>query len=535
MSLAEILSSAARRFSDQTAIIDRDGSWSFGEVVRAVDRFAAVLRSANVGPGDRVALLVSNSPAFPVAYYAVLQIDAVVVPLNPLLSNPEIVTVLSHCTAPVLIAEECLVGRAREILDRLDNTRLQVISTTPINRPDPTDSSCPPRGNRKPTRGGNDIAVILYTSGSTGKPKGVELTHRNLISNAESVSREKFSRPCRRVVLGPGHVSLAVLPLSHAFGQTNLLNGTWFNGGAISLIRRFDPAEVLERMIRDRVTFFAGVPTMYFELLKYTEWQSVVQTNLHFCVCGGAALDARVKSEFRNRFGVTIQESYGLTECSPMVSCQRVDQAERAGTVGRPIRGIQVRIVNAAGHPVGVGEVGELQVRGRNVFAGYHADPHQTGRAFTDGWFRTGDLVSQESDGQLRVVDRLQEVINRGGYKIFPREIETVIAGINGVGQVAVVGVDDPKYGQEIAAFVVPEKQEKTVDSGDGREGDRCSSADSLIQTVLTRCRKKLAAYKIPRIIEIMNELPLGSTGKIDRQALRKINARRLESVRESG
>lgn len=533
MNLGEILLQAANQHPDACAIRFQGRRHSFRAVAGCVQECTQKIQDQGVVKGDRVALLISNVPAFPVAYFATLWAEAIIVPVNPLLSDSEVVRLLDDCQAKLLIVEDQFLERSQNIGQRcqskysLNDSRPH--ETSLLENPvkvesiaaDPVVDCTGVKEGEGDLKGleldsgrvAEETAVILYTSGSTGRPKGVELTHSNLWLNAKSVSEEKFSTPEMSNVLGPGHVGLAAIPLSHAFGQSNLQNGIWFGGGAMAFQQRFETQQTLELMKQEKVTFFAGVPTMYFELVRIGRQLDIRPEYLKYCVCGGAAVSPAIKQEFEQLFGVRIQESYGLTETSPMVSCQRIDRTQKSGCVGAPIEGVNIRLVDDKGIIVGQGTVGEIHVQGHNVFRGYYKRPQETKEAISDGWFRTGDLGKLDEDGELWIVDRLKEVINRGGYQIYPREIENVLHALPEVEAAAVVGIADAKYGEQVIAFVTL----TAADSPNTRD-----PSSSVIAKIVTDCKKKLAAYKFPDHISVLEELPKGSTGKIDKIQLRK-------------
>lgn len=508
MNLGELLTTTVERNPDAWAMSFAGQRYSFRAVQAVVADWSLRLQGRGVQRGDRLALLISNVPAFSVAYFAGLGCGAIVVPLNPLLSDHEITGMLDHCDARLVCLESRFADRMESIRSAGSSCDFVEIATDPLAVAIP--DSDPPLPVECHDDRADETAVILYTSGSTGRPKGVELTHRNLVSNAQSVSREKFSTPQQENVLGPGDVGLAALPLSHAFGQTNMQNGLWLGGGMIVYQPRFDADEALELMAGNEVTFFAGVPTMIHGLVASRKQRPDLELKLRYCVCGGAALAKSLKEEFQRCFGFGIQESYGLTETSPMISCQRIDRTGRAGSVGRPIRGVEVRLADEAGKTLPAGQAGEILVRGPNVFRGYHGDAQGTAEAFVGDWFRTGDIGQWDEDGALRIVDRKKEIINRGGYVIYPREIENVLVELEWIDQAVVVGIPDEKYGEQIKAFITL--------SGD------CSTpeSDAMIAEIRAFCKKRLAAYKCPRRVEVIAAMPTGSTGKIDRIQLRQ-------------
>jgi long-chain acyl-CoA synthetase len=340
-------------------------------------------------------------------------------------------------------------------------------------------------------RGGSDTAVILYTSGTTGKPKGAELTHDNLRRNVETML-DVFGFDENAVILG-------ALPLFHSFGQTCGMNAAIAAGGCLTLIPRFDPAQALEIIQRDRVTVFEGVPTMYVAMLGLPERDRFDVSTLELCSSGGAAMPGEVLCGFEEAFGCKVLEGYGLSETSPVASFNHPDRERKVGSIGTPIAGVEMKVVDDDGNEVPQGEVGEIVIRGHNVMKGYWNRPDATKEAIdAEGWFRTGDMAKIDEDGYFFIVDRKKELIIRGGYNVYPREVEEVLYEHPGVREAAVIGVPDEKMGEEVAA-VVALKEGAAV------------TAEELRDYV----KQQVAAYKYPRKLWLVDELPKGPTGKI--------------------
>jgi long-chain acyl-CoA synthetase len=339
-------------------------------------------------------------------------------------------------------------------------------------------------------RSPDDTAVILYTSGTTGTPKGAELTHSNLLSNVSTVvSLHSF---------GENDVLLGALPLFHSFGQTCSMNATVASGATLSLIPRFDAGRVLDIIERDRATVFQGVPTMYSALLHHPQRESFDVSTLRVCVSGGASLPAEVLRGFEEAFGCTLLEGYGLSETSPVASSNRPDRERRPGSVGVPVDGVQMRIVDEDGAEVPLGARGEIVIRGPNVMKGYWGRPDATAEAIRDGWFHSGDIGIVDEDGYFFIVDRLKDMIIRGGYNVYPREVEEVLYEHPAVREVAVVGVPHPELGEEVAAAVAL-KVGAAADEAELREF----------------VKARVAPYKYPRRITFFPDLPKGPSGKI--------------------
>ena len=443
-----------------------------------------MLRRNGIGPGDRVALLIPNTPDFPAAYYGVLALGATVVPLNTLSRTAEIEFVLRDSGAKALIcASEQGVAADVAVVTVADLRQ----GAEPVVGYHPSSP--------------DDIAAILYTSGTTGKPKGTMLTHRNIVTNIEVTAASPFAvRTDDRL--------LCCLPLSHTFGQTCGMGVFFHIGATVVLADRFHAATALELMAKHGCTVFMGVPTMYHSLLAELE-SAAPAPRLRRVFSGGSALAVPVLEQVRRAFGCEVYEGYGLTETSPCVAYNQPGRPTRPGTVGFPIEGVEVAITRAdlegAVELLPPGELGEVVVRGHNVMAGYLGQPEATAEVLVDGWFRTGDLgVLDPSDGYLSLVDRKKDVIIRGGYNVYPREVEEVLQRHPAVAQVAVIGLPDARLGEEICAVVVP--------AGD----------DALAEELLTYGRDELASYKCPRRIEFTDELPLGPSGKVLKRELRR-------------
>jgi long-chain acyl-CoA synthetase len=346
--------------------------------------------------------------------------------------------------------------------------------------------------------GADDTAVVLYTSGTTGKPKGAELTHSNLFLNCA------FVVP-RIVPLPQGELrALATLPLFHSFGQTCIQNATIAAGGSFTLLPRFDPQSAFELMERDRITLFAGVPTMYFALLHFRGEREYDVSSLRLCMTGGAPMPVEVMNAFEKRFGIEILEGFGLSETSPVASFNVVGRPRKAGSIGYPVWGVELAIVDEHDRPLGDGERGEIVIRGHNIMKGYLNRPDATKEAMKHGWFHSGDVGFRDEDGCYWIVDRKKDMILRGGFNVYPREVEEVLYQHPAVVEAAVIGVPHESHGEEVKAVVALKAGESP-------------SAGELIAF----CKERLSAYKYPRIVEFRPALPKGPTGKILKRELR--------------
>jgi long-chain acyl-CoA synthetase len=440
-----------------------------------------MLISRGVQPGDRVGVMLPNVAYFPICYYGALRAGAAVVPMNMLLKEREVAFYMSDSDARVLFAWHEFAEAARA---GAHDTEVIAVAPEPF---DTLLAGSEPAGtiDREP----DDTAVILYTSGTTGKPKGAELTHANLSENV-AVSLELFD-------LGPDAVTLGALPLFHAFGQTCALNATIAVGGSLELLPRFDAGKALEMIEQDRVTVFEGVPTMYAAMLHHEgEFDT---SSLQVCVSGGAAMPVEVLRAFERRFECTILEGYGLSETSPVASFSRADRERKPGSIGLPVRGVEMRLVDVHDG------VGEIAIRGHNVMKGYWNNPEATANAIdSDGWFHSGDLARVDDDGYYFIVDRKKEMIIRGGFNIYPREIEEVLHEHPDVREGAVVGIPHDELGEEVGAAVVL------------RPGSQATTED-----IKAFVKSRVAAYKYPRVVWFLDTLPKGPTGKVLRREIK--------------
>jgi long-chain acyl-CoA synthetase len=483
--LAANLVATAERHADQIALKLDETQIPYAALDAASARVAGLLRARGVERGGRVGIMLPNVPQFAVIYYGVLRAGGVVVPMNPLLKQREVEFYLADSEASLLFVWHEVAPAAEE---GAEAAGIHAIAVTP--------------GEFERLLGSveaiadvadvadDDTAVLLYTSGTTGKPKGAELTHSNLARNVD-VALGLFE-------LGPESVVLGALPLFHAFGQTCALNAAVAGGATLSLIPRFTPGKALKMIERDGVTAFEGVPTMYSAMLHAPEADQYDAASLRTCVSGGAALPVEVMRSFEERFGCAILEGYGLSETSPVASFNHPDRERKAGSIGTPVTGVEMKIVNDDGNEVPQGEVGEIVIRGHNVMKGYWRRPEATAEAIRDGWFHTGDVGRVDEDGYFFIVDRKKELIIRGGYNVYPREIEEVLYEHPGVREAAVIGIPHPELGEEVGAAIAL-KPGATVSEAELRD----------------YVKANVAAYKYPRRVWFVDELPKGSTGKI--------------------
>jgi long-chain acyl-CoA synthetase len=485
MNLATLVTGTAERRGDRTAIKLDDLEVTYERLNDSTARVAALLKDRGVGAGDSVGIMLPNVPQFAVAYYGVLRAGGVVVPMNPLLKGREVNFYLSDPEAKTLFAWHDFESPARE---GAEQAGAEAIVVEPGRFEDLLDDVEP--AFEVAERDTNDTAVILYTSGTTGTPKGAELTHQNLMRNAEVTTGISD--------VHEGDVLLGALPLFHAFGQTCSLNTAMLNGAVLSMIPRFDPSKALEIIERDKVTIFQGVPTMFVAMLHHPDRERFDTSSLRVCVSGGSAMPVEVMRGFEEQFGCKVLEGYGLSETSPVASFNHPDRERKPGTIGQPVEGVEMKVVDDDANEVEQGETGEIVIRGHNVMKGYWRKPEATEEAIRDGWFHSGDMGRVDAEGYFSIVDRKKELIIRGGYNVYPREIEEVLYEHPAVQEAALVAVPDEKMGEEVGAAVVLKQGEEV-------------SEDELRSYL----KGQLAAYKYPRKVWFLDELPKGPTGKI--------------------
>ncbi len=505
LSVASILAESAHRYPDARAVVLGESSVTYAQLWEGACRYAAVLRARGIRPGDPVALLLPNVPDFPRAYYAVLALGGVVVPVHALLTAADIGYLLTDSGAKLLICAGPLLGTGAKGAELAGVPVLGVLEEgdATVERLDVLAADVAPVETyveRQPT----DDAVILYTSGTTGRPKGAVLSSLNLVLNAAITVTDVTE-------MTPDDVILGCLPLFHSFGQTCAMNAGFRAGATLVLMPRFDGATALDLMMRHRVTIFEGVPTMYFGLLEAARTDER-RPRLKVACSGGAALPVAALEAFRDVFGAEIAEGYGLSETSPVATFNQRVYGRKPGTVGRPIWGVDVTIASADVEdriePLPMGEIGEVVIRGHNVMSRYHDNPEASAAAIVDGWFRSGDLGTLDDDGFLTIVDRKKDMVLRGGYNVYPREIEEMLIRHPAVAQVAVIPIPDERYGEEICAVVVR----------DSSVADR--DAQELRAELLGWGKEQLAAHKYPRRVDFVDALPLGPSGKVLKREL---------------
>lgn len=515
--LAVVLEDSARTAPDRPALVLGETSLSYAQVDAAANQVANLLVSWGIEPGDRVALACPNLPQFPIVYYGALKAGAVVVPLNVLNQAREVTYFLDDAEAKACFAfegsEDLPIGRrVAEGAAAAANPPRVVIMTADPSAPSPIDGAptltealagMSPRFETVQRRE-TDTAVVLYTSGTTGRPKGAELSHSNQMMNALVCNRLFGSQPGE-------DTHLVALPLFHTFGATVNLNAGFSMGATLVLLPRFDPQQALALLRRHRVTVFAGVPTMWWGLLRGLAAEEGgaedLAEHLRLGVSGGAPLPVEILREVREELGVSIMEGYGLSETSP-VACFSLADRPRPGSIGLPVWGVEVDLIDPTdpdwGRVEGTDEIGEIIVRGHNIMTGYLGRPEDTAAVMRDGWFRTGDLGRRDEEGFYYVVDRSKDMIVRGGFNVYPREVEEVLLTHEQISLAAVIGVADERMGEEVEAHVI-----------------LTEGATATAEELREWARGQMADYKYPRRIVIAESLPMTSTGKILKRELR--------------
>ena len=502
LNLATMLRESALAYPEKPVALYDGGQLSYAQLDALSDRFAAGLRASGVAPGETVGLQLPNIPQFLIAYFGMLKAGCVAVPLNVLLKAPEVSYCLGDAQARALVtwagfADEAIKGAGEAGVGAVYVVNTPGVMEFSAARRFEELLAVEPEAPLLEQTDPGDTAVIVYTSGTTGTPKGAELTHYQLYMNADT--------PGRLFGIRDDDVVMVVLPLFHVFGLSSQLNVCVRFGATMSLVPRFDASKVLEVMQRDGVTVFEGVPTMYVALLQHPNLADYDVSKLRVGVSGGAPIPAEVLDSFEEEFGIVILEGYGLTETASTTTFNVSAEERKIYSVGKPIWGVEVQIWDDDSRPLPAGpdHVGEIVIRGVNVMRGYFGNPKATAEAFAGGWFHSGDLGYRDQDGFYFIVDRKKDLIIRGGYNVYPREIEEVLYTHPAVAHAAVLGVPDERLGEEIKAYV------------ETKPGATASEQE-LIEYVKTR----VAAYKYPRMVEFRADLPKGPTGKILKKEL---------------
>ncbi|WP_087972393.1 long-chain-fatty-acid--CoA ligase [Oceanobacillus rekensis] len=500
ISIPQILSETVEKYSDHTAITFFNQTYTYTQLDKMIKNVASSLSNIGVAKGDTVALMLPNCPQYPISYYAALMCGATIVQINPMYKSSELLHVLNDSGAEVIIVLESLLPRIEEVKDA---TLISTIIPVSIESDCKFNDYLKDKGLPIPTVDINpmeDIAVLQYTGGTTGRSKGAMLSHYNLVANivqSYATSQVKINKGEERV--------LTITPLFHVYGMTSCMNLTFYIGGNLILVPRFDVKETVNVIEQTKPTIFPGVPTMYIALLNYYKERKFDLSCLKTCSSGSAPLPVEVIQTFNKTSGSIVAEGYGLSEASPTTHRNPIVGIQKPGSVGIPILNTDAKIVDSVtgGEALAVGEVGELVVKGPQIMKGYWNMPEETNQVLRHGWLYTGDLAKIDEDGYFYIVGRKKEMIIASGYNVYPVEIEDVIYTHPKVLEAAVIGVPD-KYRGETAKAVVALKEKEHLTE----------------EELILFCREKLAAYKVPHSVEFVDEFPKTSVGKILKRKL---------------
>ncbi len=529
--LYKLLEDSAAKNPDKVALIFFGKKITYRELNELSDRVAAFLYELGVGKGSKVVLDLPNTPHYVIAYYGILKTGATVVQCNPLYTEREIRYIVENSEAEYGFFVEMVYPRIKPLIDegkikKAVICKIEEFLPFPLNLLYPlkkpkvnvekrneviqwkTVIKYPPSQKRPEINPKEDVAIFLYTGGTTGVPKAVMSTHYNLVANAYQVLEWLPEKD-------PNEVFIGVLPYFHSYGMTTSLNAPIAYGSTIVLIP--DPRDIkriLEAIEKYKISIFCGVPTMYNAILNYPELKKYDISSIKYCISGAAPLPIEVKREFEKVTGGKLVEGYGLSETSPVTHANPLNGLNKEGSIGIPFPDTYAVVVDDEGKILPIGEVGELAIKGPQVMKGYWKMEEETKKVLINGWLLTGDMAKIDEDGYFYIVDRKKDMIIAGGYNIYPREVEEVLYEHPAVLEAAVVGVPDPYRGETVKAFIVlkPEYRGKV-------------SEEEIIQF----CKERLAAYKVPRIIEFRDELPKSAVGKILRRVLRE------EEIKKSG
>jgi long-chain acyl-CoA synthetase len=493
MNISKYLEQSAFYFPNNTAIRERGIDISYAELNERANHIATALLGLGLSAGDRIALCAPNSSEWMVFYFGVLKMGAVAVTLSSQLGPKELELLLSHCNPKVLFAFD-------DLLPKLSGIRKESgIKTVISNNADMSLKQLLEMGTaafNAVDRDRSDTAVILYTGGTTGTPKGVELTHENISQSIQNIIFYERSNEHDTVLL--------FLPFNHVFGQMHIMNATILSSGCIELIPSFDMQAVLEILKKGRVTKLHAVPTIYARLLQLDDLKGKLGS-VRYCFSAASSIAAEHVCQWKERTGLSIYESYGMTEAAPMVTYNHYYR-HVVGSVGTPVLGIEVQIRDPLGNPVRSGIKGEICIRGRNIMKGYLNNPQANEKAFwPNGWFRSGDIGVIDSNGYLFIVDRIKDMIITGGENVYPREVEEVLYTYPDVSECAVIGLPDPEWGEKTTAVIVTRSGKAIEEMG-----------------VKTFLKSHLAPFKVPKSYRFVDELPKSNTGKVLKRVLRQ-------------
>lgn len=499
MNLSTRLAEIAQVSPGQEAIVFKDRRMTYSQLDTRVSQLASKIHKLGIKPGDRVLLAMSNCPEFVIAYYAIIKIKGIVVPVNPQYTINEMGFIIKDCLPTAIIT----CHELQAMLDKISQS-IKIPAGIIVDLCSGEDdslhvydqvSNMSPNAFPEMKYSRDDVAEILYIAGMAGKPKGVMLTNYNLYSNALT-----FSQVCR---MSPSDRALLTAPAYHAGAQTCVMNNAIVTGATLVIQEGWKGSEELLKVVeQEKITFFFGPPTIYSLILRYPELNKYDTNSLRIAICGSASMPPDLYESLLSKMNISLTEGYGLTETSPVVTVNMIGESQK-GSIGKPIPGVEVKIFDYEDREVPQGQVGEIVVRGPNVMKGYFNKEEETRWALRNGWFHTGDLAYADQEGYLYIVDRKKDLIIRGGININPREVEEVLYEHPGIFEVAIVGVPDAVMGEEVLAFVMP------------RDNQELSEEE-----LKEFCKGKMADYKIPRYFRIVENLPKTSSGKLMRKEL---------------
>jgi len=503
MTLGDILVKGYREYPENVAFKFKDREWTYKDFEVQTNRVANGLKKLGIGRGDKVGLLMLNSPYFVISYFGIVKLGATVVPLNVMFKGGEVVYQMNDSNAAALITAPMFMPLVTQIRDRMETVKNVIVQDIE------QENSYSGTVSLKAILEGeedilsldytvtvDDIAVFLYTSGTTGNPKGAMLTHDCLVANADQTRIATDSTA--------DDITLCVLPMFHSFAWTTCVTLPLLCGGKIIIHESFVPQAFLRTIAEENITIIAAVPTMYSVLLQMPEVNPEDYQKIRLAYSGGAALPVEVLKKIETKYGIGVLEGYGLSECSPVCTVNPWRGVRKPGSIGIVLPGVECRIIDETGSEVPCNTPGELLFKGRNVMRGYYNLPEATAEALRDGWMYTGDIGYIDDDGYIFIVDRKKDLIIVGGLNVYPREIEEVLYSHPKIAEAAVIGVNDELRGELVKAFITL------------RDGETASERE-----IIKYCQERLANYKLPKDVEFMASLPKTSTGKILKRALK--------------
>ena len=501
MKILDYLRQNIERYPEGIFLVSGDESYSYSQFYDKMNQFSARLKALGIGKGDNVGIMLPNIPEWIIAYYSILKIGAVVVPINIMLKDNEIKYLLTDSGAKSVIfwdgfssdVMKAATGSGCNILIKCGGSEIEGIHEFGESVPHYD------RQDEESELNEDDTCVIIYTPGTTGKPMGVELSQKAVVENALSCSI--------LLPVGPSDTIIGVLPLFHSFGHTAVMNLTMVIGAKLVLVQRFEPLE-LSKMIKSlSPSLFFGVPSMYHAILNDKRIEADSFQKVKYCISGAAKLAANLLKDFENKFNCVILEGYGLPEAGPVVSFNKNASLRRPGSIGFPIDGVEMNIFDDDGNEIDRGQIGEIVVRGESVMKGYLNDPDATKRSFINGWLRTGDLARVDDEGYYYIVDRKSDLIIKHGFNVYPKEIENELLTHPDIKECSVIGIRDDAVGEKIKVYVVP------------------ANGNSMNEEEITKyCSERMAAYKVPDIVEIIAGLPKNASGKVLKKSLRMLH-----------